>query len=172
MILLEYKAKYMTRFWIFLFAIFVGLSSQSHASAACYNQREAEAEQGIRIHSELMVIGLNCAHMADANGNNLYLEHKKFTLKHEKLFAKYEQIIMSFMKRTGISNPDKAMHAMRTQFANKISNDAAQMRPDIFCRTFSKRIEKASKMDTEAVRKWAATPFPDYPVSKPLCASN
>ncbi|MGN7438986.1 MAG: hypothetical protein ACTHOO_10140 [Alcanivorax sp.] len=162
----------MKRFWVFLFVFMFGLSAQGHAGAACYDHREAEAEQGIRIHSELMVIGLNCAHMADANGNNLYLEHKKFTLKHEKLFAKYEKIIMDFMRRNGESNPDKAMHALRTKFANKISTDSAQMRPDIFCRTFSKRIEKASKMDTEAVRKWAATPFPDYPVSKPLCASN
>ena len=37
-------------------------------AGACYSRKEAEAEQGIRIHSELMVIGLNCAHMADANG--------------------------------------------------------------------------------------------------------
>ena len=52
---------------------------------ACYSKQEAEAEQGIRIHSELMVIGLNCQHMASANGNNLYLEHRKFTQKHADL---------------------------------------------------------------------------------------
>ena len=30
------------------------------AAQKCYSAAEAEADQGIRIHSELMVIGLNC----------------------------------------------------------------------------------------------------------------
>ncbi len=152
--------------------IMFSFSSISYAGYSCYTAQEAEAEQGIRIHSELMVIGLNCTHMANANGNNLYLEHKKFTNKHKELFATYEKILMAYMKRNGVANPDKAMHAMRTKFANKISNDVAKMRPDIFCRTYAGRIEKASKMSEMQIRKWAATPFDSYPVSKPLCASN
>ncbi len=158
----------------FLAILCISIFSLSNISwaKACYDAREAEAEQGIRIHSELMVIGLNCAHMADANGNNLYLEHKKFTKKHKELFATYERILMNYMRKNGVSNTDGEMKKMRTNFANKISSDAAQMRPDIFCRKFSARIEKASKMDNETVRKWAATPFPQYPVSKPICASN
>ncbi len=138
-------------------------------AAGCYNSREAEAEQGIRIHSELMVIGLNCAHMADANGNNLYLEHKKFTAKHEDLFSTYEKILMEYMQKNGSRNAEKSLHKLRTDFANKISNDVAEMRPDIFCKTFSSRIEKATKMDRTTLRKWAATPYEEHPVSQPLC---
>ena len=58
----------------------VGFGGYAEA-AGCYSAVESEAEQGIRIHSELMVIGLNCAHMADADGNNLYVQHSKFTKK-------------------------------------------------------------------------------------------
>lgn len=137
--------------------------------AACYSSQEAEAEQGIRIHSELMVIGLNCAHMADANGNNLYLEHKKFTTKHADLFARYETILMNFMRKNGDASPEKAMHTLRTNFANKISGDAAKMRPDIFCKTYASRIEKATQMNDVALRKWASIPFKGHPVSQPLC---
>lgn len=155
---------------IILSALLLSMSLSSVALAAgCYSPREAEAEQGIRIHSELMVIGLNCAHMADANGNNLYLEHKKFTAKHEDLFATYEKIIMEYMRANGNKNAEKGMHKLRTDFANKISNDAAVMRPDIFCRTFSSRIEKATKMDRTTLRKWAATLYVEHPVSQPLC---
>lgn len=139
------------------------------AFAACYNSREAEAEQGIRIHSELMVIGLNCAHMADANGNNLYIEHTKFTNKHSKLFAQYEKILIDYMRNNGDRAPEKSLHTLRTNFANKISGDAAKMRPDIFCNTYASRIEKATKMDDIALRKWAAMPFKGHPVSQPLC---
>lgn len=138
----------------------------------CYSSREAEAEQGIRIHSELMVIGLNCAHMADASGNNLYIEHKKFTNKHEDLFATYEDILMDYMRENGASDPEKNIHKLRTEFANGISNDAAKMRPDIFCRTYSPRIEAAAKMDNDTFRKWAATPFEGHEVSKPLCSAT
>ncbi len=143
-------------------------SSTSYANS-CYTKLEAEAEQGIRIHSELMVIGLNCAHMADANGNNLYMEHKKFTTKHEKLFSTYEKILMDYMRDNNIKNPDKAMHKLRTEFANKISNDAAEMRPDIFCKTFASRIGQVAKMSGATLRRWAATPFAGHEVSNPLC---
>ncbi len=152
-------------FILFFMLVFPSISY----AGSCYTPLEAEAEQGIRIHSELMVIGLNCAHMADANGNNLYMEHKKFTSKHEGLFSRYEKILMNYMRENNIRSPDKAMHKLRTEFANKISNDAAQMRPDIFCNTFAGRIEKATKMSEETLRKWAATPFAGHAVSKPLC---
>ena len=33
------------------------------AFAKCYTSKEVEAEQGVRILSELMVIGLNCQHL-------------------------------------------------------------------------------------------------------------
>jgi len=159
--------------FLFIFTLVLfSFSQSSFAGLSCYSAQEAEAEQGVRIHSELMVIGLNCTHMANINGKNLYLEHKKFTHDHQKLFSTYEKILMAYMKRNGVKNPDKAMHAMRTKFANKISNDVAKMRPDIFCRTYSGRIEKASKLTEMQLRKWAATPFESYPVSKPLCASN
>jgi len=42
------------RFLSILIAIFVFLTPIS-VNAACYNAAEAEAEQGIRIHSELMI---------------------------------------------------------------------------------------------------------------------
>lgn len=153
-------------------ALLLGLcAAQPSYAQSCYSKVEAEAEQGIRIHSELMVIGLNCAHMADANGNNLYLEHKKFTSKHQALFARYEEILMNYMKKNGEKSPEKALHKLRTDFANKISVDSAQMRPDIFCKTYSPRIEKASEMDEIAFRKWASMSFPNHPVSHALCAS-
>lgn len=158
----------MTRFFFILSFIFMFLPVTVEARS-CYQPQEAEAEQGIRIHSELMVIGLNCAHMANANGNNLYAEHKKFTKKHEELFSTYERILITFLKQAGDKSPEKSLHLLRTKFANKISNDAAEMRPDIFCKTFSPRIEEVTKMDKESLRKWAATPFPSHPVSKPLC---
>ena len=156
-----------------LFSIYSVLSvSAAYAEEPCYTPLEAEAEQGIRIHSELMIIGLNCAHMVNADGVNLYTEHKKFTERHKDIFAKYEEIMMNFLVLNGEKDPEAAMHTLRTKFANKISNDVATMRPDIFCKTYAERIKKVKNMDGEALRKWAATPFPGHPVSRPMCESE
>lgn len=137
---------------------------------ACYSAREAEAEQGIRIHSELMVIGLNCQHMARGGGNqNLYLSYRDFTSRHKRLFQDYERLLLNYFERGGASNPEAALNTLRTSFANKISTDAAQMRPDMFCKRYAPRIIKVEDMDHEGLRKWASTFFPSHPVSRPIC---
>ncbi len=157
---------------LFLFCISVLLAGFSPALAgSCYTDKEAEAEQGIRIHSELMVIGLNCQHNSTANGKNLYLAYRDFTSVHEKLFVAYEKILLKNFKESGDPNPEASLNTLRTNFANKISNDAARMRPDMFCQRYAPRIEKASALKYDDVRKWAATVFESHPVSKPLCAS-
>lgn len=161
----------MMKIFLGVFAVFILMASPVYA-AVCYSKQEAEAEQGIRIHSELMVIGLNCQHMAKANGQNLYLVYRKFTQQYAELFATYERILMQHMARNGDKNPEATLNTLRTDFANKISNDAAKMRPDIFCRSYSPRVEKASKLNYEGVRRWAATIFPSHPVSKPVCGAS
>ena len=142
------------------------------AQASCYMPKEAEAEQGIRIHSELMVIGLNCQHKPGPNGENLYVEYRAFTDENVRLFAAYEKILMNYYKKQGASDPEARLDALRTDFANKISNDAATMRPDMFCNRYAPRISRASTMDYADIRKWAATIFPSHPVSRPLCTQT
>lgn len=141
-------------------------------AAQCYTQAEAEAEQGIRIHSELMVIGLNCNHMGQRHGQPLYTMYQQFTAKHGALFAKYEELLLANFRKNGEAKPEARLHTLRTNFANKISNDAAGMRPDIFCSRYAPRILKASEMSESDVRKWAATIYPSHPVSHPVCASS
>lgn len=153
-----------------LLALVIGTSSAFASS--CYMAQEAEAEQGIRIHSELMVIGLNCQHMASANGKNLYTTYRDFTARHLSLIETYEKILLGSFKKSGVARPVDKLNEMRTNFANKISNDAAKMRPDMFCKRYSPRIQKAAVMGENDVRRWAATIFPSHPVSKPVCASE
>ena len=157
-------------FLTFLVVISVTFLSTDAKASGCYSALEAEAEQGIRIHSELMVIGLNCQHMGARQGMNLYSEYRQFTADHGGLFAKYEEILMSYFRRNGGGKPEASLNTLRTKFANKISNDVAAMRPDVFCSKYAPRIQKASAMDQNAVRRWAATIYASHPVSKPLCA--
>ena len=159
----------MIRVVLLSIAVLAFSASTALAAKSCYSMAEAEAEQGIRIHSELMVIGLNCQHMASAGNKNLYLAYREFTLANGKVFAEYETRLLNYFKKTGVKDPEAAINTLRTEFANKISFDAAKMRPDAFCHTYAPRIEKVSTMDQAHLRKWAATFFPSHPVSKPVC---
>ena len=140
------------------------------AMAGCYEKAEMEAEQGLRIHSELMVISLNCQHMSHKRGN-LYILYREFTCKHQALFSDYERRLISYYQRQGVRNPERKLHNMRTQLANQVAQDAAKMRPDIFCRTYSNRIPEAMQLDTRQVRQWAETVHPGRKLSQPVCAS-
>ena len=137
--------------------------------SGCYTQAEAIAEQAIRIHSELMVIGLNCQHMTPVGQKNLYQSYREFTARHSHLFAAYENTLLGYYQRTGSGNAESDLNVMRTQFANKISLDAAKMRPDLFCNHYMPRIQKVSTMGNDDIQKWAATFFPGHPPSKPVC---
>jgi len=138
----------------------------------CYTQAEAEAEQAIRIHSELMVIGLNCQHLTPAGQKNLYQSYREFTSRHEMLFAQYEATMMGYFLRTKQTNPEARLNTMRTQFANKIALDSAKMRPDLFCGHYMPRIQRVSTMAKSDIQKWAATFFPGHPPLHQICGKK
>ena len=150
----------------------VAIFAMSHPAAArgCYSPAEAEAEQGIRIQSELMVIGLNCQHMTPRGWKNFYTQYRELSNRYADLFAGYEETLIHFYEKQGDGNPEGRIHDMRTQFANKVSKEAAQMRPDIFCATFAGRIPEAAKMSRADFKRWASTPYGNYPVSYPSCS--
>ena len=148
---------------IALFALFITPSMAQAKS--CYSQAEAEAENAIRIHSELMVIGLNCQHMTPRGWKNFYQEYREITARHQDLFASYEKTLI---KANGGS--ERKMHDMRTSFANQTSADIARTRPDVFCAAHSPRIPKVGQMSREEFKQWAASSASGRS-TKPLCAS-
>lgn len=158
------------RFYINIFVlsfVFIGfIPGSSWASPACYTRAEAEAEQGIRIHSELMVIGLNCQRL---DPGDPYTKYREFTTHNERLFKAYEKQIMAYFARQGYQNPEAELHKMRTELANGISQKVALMQADKFCQAYLPRLEDVSGMDMKAVRRWASMDFNSHPVSQPLC---
>ena len=153
-------------FILFLALVILAIPAQA---AKCYSPAEAEAEQAIRIHSELMVIGLNCQHLGPRDRKNLYTQYKDFTQRHGALLRGYENTLINYFRQAGYKNPEREIHNMRTNFANKTAKDVATMRPDGFCAYYAPRIPRANAMNGEQVRSWAATFFPNFPTSKPIC---
>jgi hypothetical protein len=136
------------------------------ASAACYSAAEFEAEQGLRIHSELMVIGLTCAKMP--GGTALYGKYQSFTHKNQTLISSYENTLISHLRKSGSSNPEKDFHTLRTGLANHISQLAIGNVVG-FCNAFTPRLDTALGMDQQKLRRWAQQVWRDAPTSRPLC---
>ena len=140
-----------------------------HHKLGCYTPAEYEAEQGIRIHSELMVIGLTCQKMP--GDQDLYAKYREFTLKNSGLLSHYETELLDYYRREGVKNPEKHLHNLRTRMANRISQYAVNNRVSSFCEQFSGRIDTALKMSKSTLRAWAQHKWPNQPSSEPECKS-
>jgi hypothetical protein len=138
------------------------------AGPACYSAEEMEAEQGLRITSELMVIGLTCLKMPQG-GPQLYTKYQSFTKKNQRLITGYEEQLISYYRRTGSGNPEGKLHTLRTQLANEISQHAISMSTTSFCKFYGGRIDKALAMDNEKVRRWAQHSWSGSTTSRPSC---
>ncbi len=149
------------------YRVAVPIPGAGHAS--CYSPTEAEAEQGIRIHSELMVIALNCQHMTPRGWKNFYQQYKEITARNGATLSGYENVLIDYYGRAGRPNPERALHDLRTNLANKVSTDAAQMRPDIFCSRFAPRLPKVDKMSVGEFRSWASNYQNGPRPTEPMC---
>jgi hypothetical protein len=147
-------------------ALALSLVSLSGAEA-CYSAKEFEAEQGLRIHSELMVIGLSCLKMPE--GQALYGKYKAFTADNAHLIAGYEADIIHHYIEEGMADPEQKLHTLRTDMANEISRRAVDMSMLSFCQQFSPRIDAALSMDEPKLRHWAQHVWPNQPPSEPVC---
>lgn len=150
-----------------LTAAFLLSFTSSAFAAACYSAGEFEAEQGLRIHSELMVIGLTCVKMQ--GGMEMYNKYQKFTQKNQQLLSSYENHIIDFYRRQGEPDPEAKFHTLRTKLANTISKQAITMSPSSFCAQFGPRVDKALQMDQKKLRHWAQHVWPNTPTSAPVC---
>ncbi len=160
------------KFFFYVFCMVTVLLAARPADAAangCFTPFEAEAEQGIRIHSELMVIGLNCRHLYRIHGRNLYDYYRAFTSRQSEVLEMYESSMLAYYRRIGVRNPDAALRSLRTKFANNVSVSVASMRPDIFCTKYSPRVYSASQMSVGDFRRWSTTYYTSHPVSQKMC---
>ncbi len=149
-------------------AVFLLLAHVNAAYAqACYTPAEFEAEQGLRIHSELMVIGLTCMKMP--RGEEMYMKYNQFTQKNQTLIAQYESTLISHFTTAGLPSPEKQLHTLRTNLANEISKNAINMSTLSFCKAYTPRIEQALAMDQQKLRRWAQQVWPQKPTTRPVC---
>lgn len=135
---------------------------------ACYSPAQVEAEQGLRIQSELMVIALTCAKAP--GGQEMYAKYQSFTRKNAALLNGYEGAMIRYYQTQGQSRPEESLHTLRTSLSNQISQHAISMSTASFCQRFGARIDAALAMDQTKLRRWAQHVWASSPPSAPMCA--
>ena len=148
-----------------------GFSGQ--AIASCYTPREAAAEQAIRAHSELMVVGLTCASYFDEP--LLFNRYATFTNQHQGDIQRHEQVMIDYFAKTAEGNPKRRFDHWRTSIANGVSTRAALSSGSVYC---GKKQEMLQTMEGSANFGASSLPVilasaPEAAVvSRPMCVQD
>lgn len=129
-------------------------ASKAKVAGACYNKTEFEAEQAIRFHTRLMVIGLTCQQLGGSY-EGLYVRYKQFTLNHKTQIAGWESALISYYRKNAKGNPYHALDNLRTHLANEMSQHIAAVSANIYCTAHVPEIDAALAMSDADVQKVA-----------------
>ena len=140
----------------------------SAQATTCYTPEQFEAEQGLRIHSELMVIALTCM-KAPGGGKEMYKKYQAFTNKNLAVIAGYETSMVAYFRSNGAKNDEEVINNFKTKLANDISKHAISMSTASFCQHFGTRIDQALKMEPAKFKRWAQQVWPNSPTTRPVC---
>src|SRR3954466_10404344 len=127
-------------------------STSAWAKPACYSQAEYDAEQAVRLHTELMVIGLTCnAIEAD---RKLFSKYQQFTTKNPNSLMNWEKVLIGHFRETDKSNPTRKFDDFRTVVANEIAQRSALLTPPVFCQTHSDIVDQALSMSESDLKRY------------------
>jgi hypothetical protein len=133
-------------------AALLAAASPAFAKPACYSQAEFEAEQAIRLHTDLMVIGLTCHKLA--GDRNLFGKYQQFTATHKASLMNWEKTLIGYFRSTDKANPTRKFDDFRTVLANQSAQRAALLTPPVFCQTNGDIIESTAGLSDSDLRRF------------------
>lgn len=114
----------------------------------CYSRKEHAAEQMVRLHTELMVIGLTCQSIFPEH--QTFLKYQEFTIKNKAVLSDAEGTMIGHFKRT--AGGAGRFDTYRTEMANEISRRVGVIGSYSYCQQFIPRAENALKMPADDLR--------------------
>ncbi len=142
-------------------------STSAWAKSACYSPAEYDAEQAVRLHTELMVIGLTCnAIEAD---RKLFSKYQQFTTKNRTSLMNWEKVLIGHFRETDKSNPTRKFDDFRTVVANEIAQRSALLTPPVFCQTHSDIVDQALSLSDSDLKRYLSESKSDEIGVAPPC---
>ncbi len=121
-----------------------------HANAAaCYKPAEAEAEQLLRLHSELMVVAITCRQASD--GSDLVRGYTDFTKSHIDVLHDAEQTMKSYYRAQGGGDGVSKLDVLRTKLANEYGKKIADVSAPKFCEGYRDVVMKFRNADQSTI---------------------
>lgn len=124
-------------------AILPAAANAQAKAPACYNRKEHAAEQMVRLHTELMVIGLTCQSIFPEH--NTFVKYQEFTIKNRAILSEAEGALISHFQRNGGGGTSR-FDAYRTDLANQISRRVGVIGSYSYCQQFIPRANNALAM--------------------------
>ncbi|MDD3370610.1 MAG: hypothetical protein PHE27_02165 [Alphaproteobacteria bacterium] len=128
-------------------ALLSSLSCPAFAATACYSPKQVQAEQLLRLHSEMMVIAVTCRQASD--GRSLSRAYTGFTRKNVQLIKSAEDTLVAYYKKQK-GDPVDRLDKLRTKLANEYGQKVAEVSAPAFC-----------AQNRDRVYAWAVAPTSD-----------
>ena len=107
------------------------LSSPAVAGGRCYSAQEVQAEQLLRLHSELMVITVTCKQ--SSSGRDLVRAYTGFTQRNIESIRDAEQTMIGFYEKNYGGKGVARLDTLRTKLANEFGQESATITAPVFC---------------------------------------
>jgi hypothetical protein len=142
--------RYGIRFALVVFACLLTLPLEVYAGGRCYSPAEVEAEQVIRLHSELMVITVTCHY--SSQGQDLVRAYTDFTRVNIRQLHDAEQTMAAYYKKAYGGNGVDRLDRLRTLLANEYGQEIASSSAPAFCAERRDKVVQLSGAAPEALR--------------------
>lgn len=120
------------RKWLLVFAFgYLFSVTSSFAGDRCYSPAEFEAEQALRLHSELMVITVTCKR--GSYGEDLVRAYTGFTQNNIAMLRNAEGVMTAYYKKVYGGKGVERLDKLRTKLANEFGQEIAAKSAPSFC---------------------------------------
>jgi hypothetical protein len=126
------------KFLACLLMLLACLSVPAVAAPLCYAPPELEAEQLLRLHSELMVITVTCRY--GSTGQELVPSYTRFTQSNLKDIQNAEQTLIGYYKKNYKGDGVSRLDQLRTRLGNEFGQKIADMSAPTFCAQYRDRV--------------------------------
>lgn len=123
----------MLRLMISVMLVVMG-SNPALAGQQCYATPEVEAEQLLRLHSQLMVVAITCR--TDSQGLPLVSAYTSFTKGNIASLHHAEEVMKLYYKRTHGGDGVAELDQLRTRLGNEYGKKIADLSAPIFCQMY------------------------------------
>ena len=154
--------------------IIVLLPAHAFAARQCYMPSESNAEQILRLHSELMVTAITCRE--GTRGQDLVRAYAAFTHDNIDMLANAEHTMIGYYKERFGGNGISHLDVLRTQLGNEAGQEIADDSAPLYCRQYRDRVvtlyyDSPAQVEKE-VRKLAETKKPQNSLCRRVASAN